>query len=87
MEATATGLEKALEQLQERTTAVNRERKQFHVCTLKCLLCDPLYQHLLQTKLGAQLTALETRWTELISNVIQIELANAALEAELGKES
>ena len=37
----------------------------------------------LQTKLGAQLTSLETRWTELISNVLQIELANAALEAEV----
>lgn len=29
------------------------------------------------------LTALETRWTELVSNVLQIELANAALEAEV----
>lgn len=36
-----------------------------------------------QTKLGAQLTSLETRWTELISNVLQIELANSALEAEI----
>ena len=58
-------MEKALEQLKERTTEVNRERKQE------------------QTRLGAQLTALETRWTELISNVLQIELANVALEAEV----
>ncbi|CAK5264781.1 unnamed protein product, partial [Mycena citricolor] len=36
-----------------------------------------------QTKLGAQLTSLETRWTELISNVLQIELANVALDAEV----
>jgi len=35
------------------------------------------------TALGRQLTSLETRWTELISNVLQIELANVALEAEL----
>jgi hypothetical protein len=38
---------------------------------------------IMQTKLGAQLTSLETRWTELISNVLQIELANTALEAEV----
>jgi pre-mRNA-splicing factor SPF27 len=25
---------------------------------------------------------LETRWTELISNILQIEMANVALEAE-----
>ncbi|KZT43939.1 breast carcinoma amplified sequence 2 [Sistotremastrum suecicum HHB10207 ss-3] len=36
-----------------------------------------------QTLLGNQLTALETRWTELISEVLQIELANVALEAEI----
>ncbi|THH11804.1 hypothetical protein EW145_g409 [Phellinidium pouzarii] len=65
MEHTAKGLEKALEELRERTTEVNRQRKQS------------------QTKLGAQLTTLETRWTELISNVLQIELANVALEAEI----
>ncbi|KAI5124447.1 hypothetical protein M0805_008331 [Coniferiporia weirii] len=65
MEHTAKGLETALEELRERTTEVNRQRKQY------------------QTKLGAQLTTLETRWTELISNVLQIELANVALEAEI----
>jgi pre-mRNA-splicing factor SPF27 len=36
-----------------------------------------------QTAFGAQLTSLETRWTELISNVLQIEMANVALEAEI----
>ncbi|EJD04309.1 breast carcinoma amplified sequence 2 [Fomitiporia mediterranea MF3/22] len=65
MEHIAKELEKALEDLRNRTTDVNRERKQF------------------QTKLGAQLTSLETRWTELISTVLQIELANVALEAEV----
>ena len=34
-------------------------------------------------KLGSQLSSLETKWTELISNVLQIELANTALEAEI----
>ncbi|KAH8120561.1 breast carcinoma amplified sequence 2 [Phellopilus nigrolimitatus] len=65
MEHTVKGVEKALEELRERTTEVNRQRKQS------------------QTKLGAQLTMFETRWTELISNVLQIELANVALEAEV----
>ena len=37
----------------------------------------------MKTTFGAQLTALETRWTELISNVLQIEMANVALEAEI----
>jgi pre-mRNA-splicing factor SPF27 len=53
---------------------------------------DALYPHIIltdlslitapQTRAGAQLTSLETRWTELISNVLQIELANVALEDE-----
>ena len=30
---------------------------------------------------------LETRWTELISSVLQIEMANVALEVELDKLS
>jgi len=65
LEDTAKSLDKALEQLQERTTELNRERKNS------------------QIKIGDQLTSLETRWTELISNVLQIELANVALEAEV----
>ncbi|KAF5356281.1 hypothetical protein D9756_004225 [Leucocoprinus leucothites] len=36
-----------------------------------------------QDRFGKQLTALETRWTNLISSVLQIEMANVALEAEL----
>ncbi|PPQ90405.1 hypothetical protein CVT25_014923 [Psilocybe cyanescens] len=36
-----------------------------------------------QDRLGKQLTALETRWTELISSVLQIEMANVALDAEV----
>ncbi|KAJ3519697.1 hypothetical protein NM688_g9262 [Phlebia brevispora] len=38
-----------------------------------------------QTQVGTQLTTLETRWTELISSVLQIEMANVAQEAELEK--
>ncbi|KAG6869188.1 hypothetical protein C0993_012287 [Termitomyces sp. T159_Od127] len=38
-----------------------------------------------QDRLGKQLTALETRWTELISSVLQIEMANVALDAEIEK--
>ncbi|KAL0579795.1 hypothetical protein V5O48_002206 [Marasmius crinis-equi] len=38
-----------------------------------------------QTKIGAQLTSLETRWTELISGVLQIEMANIALDAEVDR--
>lgn len=30
---------------------------------------------------------LETRWTELISSVLQIEMANVALEVELARLS
>lgn len=39
----------------------------------------------LQTRLGSQLTSLETRWTELISSVLQIEMANVALDIEIDK--
>jgi len=36
-----------------------------------------------QNLAGSQLTSLETRWTELISTVLQLELANVALEGEI----
>ncbi|PFH49227.1 hypothetical protein AMATHDRAFT_179186 [Amanita thiersii Skay4041] len=36
-----------------------------------------------QERVGKQLTSLERRWTELISNILQIEMANIALEAEV----
>ncbi|KAJ4489552.1 breast carcinoma amplified sequence 2 [Lentinula edodes] len=38
-----------------------------------------------QTKTGAQLNALETRWTELISSVLQIEMANVATDIEIDR--
>lgn len=39
----------------------------------------------MKTRLGEQLTSLESRWTELISSILQIELANVALEAEVAR--
>ncbi|TFK41351.1 Pre-mRNA-splicing factor SPF27 [Crucibulum laeve] len=65
LEETAKQAEKALEQLQELTVEVNRDRKNT------------------QDRVGKQLTSLETRWTELISSVLQIEMANVALDAEV----
>ncbi|KAJ2920269.1 hypothetical protein MD484_g103, partial [Candolleomyces efflorescens] len=38
-----------------------------------------------QDRLGKQLTSLETRWTELISNILQIEMANIALDVEIDR--
>ena len=35
--------------------------------------------------MGTQLTSLETRWTELISSILQIEMANVALEVEIDR--
>ncbi|KZT06367.1 breast carcinoma amplified sequence 2 [Laetiporus sulphureus 93-53] len=66
-EADAKNIEKALEDLRNLTTEVNRERKNF------------------QTRIGNQLTSLETRWTELISSILQIEMANVALEVEIAR--
>ncbi|KAG9314574.1 breast carcinoma amplified sequence 2 [Chiua virens] len=65
LEETAKQSEKALEELKELTTELNRERKNS------------------QTHYGAQLTTLETRWTELLSSILQIEMANIALEGEV----
>ncbi|KII93640.1 hypothetical protein PLICRDRAFT_99527 [Plicaturopsis crispa FD-325 SS-3] len=67
LESTADQLDKALENLKQLTTEVNRERKNS------------------QTRFGNQLNSLETRWTELISSVLQIEMANVALDAEVDR--
>jgi pre-mRNA-splicing factor SPF27 len=40
---------------------------------------------LVQDRVGRTLTALEKRWTELISSVLQIEMANVALEVEIAQ--
>ncbi|KAL4069455.1 breast carcinoma amplified sequence 2 [Scleroderma citrinum] len=65
LEETVKQAERALEELREKTTELNRERKNS------------------QTRYGAQLTALETRWTELLSSILQIEMANVALDVEV----
>lgn len=88
LESTAKELEKELEAMTDKTTEVNRARKQFQVSSLKMASLHSLNtQFNVKNKLGAQLTSLETRWTELISNILQIELANTALEAEISELS
>ncbi|KAH7883817.1 breast carcinoma amplified sequence 2 [Phlebopus sp. FC_14] len=67
LEETAKQVEKALEELKQLTTDLNRERKNS------------------QTRYGTQLTSLETRWTELLSNILQIEMANVALDVEVDR--
>lgn len=71
----------ALEELKQLTEDVNRDRKNTQVSIL--LVPEVSTNPFHQTQLGAQLTSLETRWTELISSVLQIELANVALDAEI----
>ena len=82
LETTAKNAEKALEELKEQITDVNRERKNTQV-RLPCAFCVIRTHRLLQTKLGKQITSLEHRYVELISSVLQIEMANVALEAEI----
>ncbi|KAG5648192.1 hypothetical protein DXG03_006147 [Asterophora parasitica] len=70
LEETAKQTEKALEDLKNLTVEVNRDRKNNQNVVI-------------QDRLGKQLTSLETQWTELISSVLQIEMANVALDAEI----
>ncbi|KAG8809023.1 hypothetical protein FRC19_005486 [Serendipita sp. 401] len=65
LEMVGKSLDKALEEMNERVTDVNRARKNE------------------QMAIGKQLSALEQKWTELISSVLQIEIANATLEVEI----
>ena len=83
LEATAKQTEKTLEELKELIVEVNRERKNTQVLLplLSSFASSVLRQ--LQDRIGKQLTTLETRWTELISSVLQIEMANVALDAEI----
>ena len=83
LEATSKQLEKAVEDLTQLTTDLNRDRKNSQVCSLLFRRDELGLTGRQQTAFGGQLTALETRWTELISNVLQIEMANVALEAEI----
>jgi len=83
LEATSKQLEKAVEDLTQLTTDLNRDRKNSQVSGPLLWGDERQLTGLWKTAFGAQLTALETRWTELISNVLQIEMANVAIEAEI----
>lgn len=83
LEATSKQLERAVEDLTQLTTDLNRDRKNSQVSSLLFWWDEPRVTDPSKTAFGARLTALETRWTELISNVLQIEMANVALEAEI----
>ena len=87
LEATAKQTEKALEELKDMTVEVNRQRKNDQVRILRApaMKKKENFNDNLQDRLGKQLTTLETRWTELISSVLQIEMANVALDAEIDK--
>lgn len=84
-EATAKNIESALEELKNLTTEVNRDRKNYQVRASWIDMRRRLTGACLQTRLGTQLTTLETRWTELISSILQIEMANVALEVEIDR--
>ena len=86
LEETAKQAEKALEELKQRTTDINRERKNFQV-GLVFIIGASWYSLLLpfKTQVGNQLTSLENKWTELISSILQIEMANMALDAEVDR--
>ena len=81
LEADVKAFEKEAERMKEEVADVNRERKKHHVRLI--LSADCLPYKLSQTAVGNQISALERRWTELISTTLQIELANASLEAEV----
>jgi len=82
LEAQAKQIEKALEDLKQLTVDVNRQRKNDQVS----VYCNDMnYTNSRQERLGTQLNMLETRWTELISSVLQIEMANVALDAEIDR--
>jgi len=63
---------------------VNRERKNIQVRRKKSVGVYPILKQV-QERVGRTLTALEKRWTELVSSVLQIEMANVALEAEIAQ--
>jgi pre-mRNA-splicing factor SPF27 len=51
---------------------------------------DPLFlyyahTHQQQTQYGTELNKLESRWTQLISETLQIEMANVAVDMEIDR--
>jgi hypothetical protein len=84
LEVVGKSLDKELEVMNERITDVNRARKNEQVSShahLHFVVHVPT--SVFQMAIGKQLTGLEQKWTELISSVLQIEIANATLEAEI----
>lgn len=74
-----------MEVLKELTVEVNRERKNMQVMSPKTISWSFTESFGMQDRFGNQLDALEKRWTELISSVLQIEMANVALEIEVDR--
>jgi pre-mRNA-splicing factor SPF27 len=86
LEVVGKSLDKAIEEMNDRVTEVNRTRKndQVSAATVPRRTHTKIDPRLcLQMAVGKQLTGLEQKWTELISSVLQIEIANSALEAEI----
>jgi pre-mRNA-splicing factor SPF27 len=91
-------LQRRKEEIVKQTEDLNRERKANQVSdTTLSLPCSILVKRLiltssrssyhlsthLQLEAGSQLSSLESKWTTLVSNNIQLELANLTLEMEL----
>jgi hypothetical protein len=85
LEHEAASAEKELEYLRQRTTEVNRDRKNFQVHPPPPAHCPLHPADGAQERVGTELTSLEKRWTELISGSLQIELANVALVGEIDR--
>jgi pre-mRNA-splicing factor SPF27 len=85
LEHEAASAEKELEYLRQRTTEVNRDRKNFQVYRPPPAHCPLHPADGAQERVGTELTSLEKRWTELISGALQIELANVALVGEIDR--
>lgn len=64
--------------------SVLRERKNTQVRAL-IIHAHSTHRSAFQTKVGNQLSTLESKWTELISSTLQIELANLALDVEIDR--
>lgn len=55
----------------------------FYNARWPCVIVSLSPSPFIQLAVGKQLTTLEQKWTDLISSVLQIEVANGALEAEI----
>jgi hypothetical protein len=82
LESEAKSMEKELEYLRQRTTEINRERKNFQVRSSYNSYAK-LSTNPTKERIGTELTSLEKRWAELISGSLQVEMANTALVGEI----